>query len=68
MPLYDFHCPTCDKNVELLVRFDATPPCPSCGSDEMRRLVSGTRAPGKSGEIIKAGRARAAREGHLSNF
>ncbi len=68
MPLYDFHCPDCDQNSELLARFENTPPCPHCGSTHLQRLVSGTSPPGTSKDLIKAGRARAAREGHLSNF
>jgi putative FmdB family regulatory protein len=68
MPLYDFHCAVCDKTSELLVRFDDKPSCPHCGSGAMVRAVSGTSPPGISKGLIKAGRARAAREGHLSNF
>ena len=68
MPLYDFHCAACDATSELLIRFDAQPDCPHCGSSAMTRAVSGTVAPGTSKGLIKAGRARAAREGHLSNF
>ena len=68
MPLYDFHCPQCDKTVELLARLDATPPCPACGAEGLQRLVSCIAPEGKSGEIIKAGRAQAAREGHFSNY
>ena len=66
MPLYDFHCPQCDKTVELLARFDATPPQSGL---RRRGVAASCIAPeGKSGEIIKAGRAQAAREGHFSNY
>jgi putative FmdB family regulatory protein len=68
MPLYSYHCAGCDKDVELLISFSDTPACPACGSEKMERLVSRTAPEGKSRGIIKAGRARAAREGHLSNF
>lgn len=68
MPLYGFHCADCDKDSELLVGFSDKPRCPSCGSRKMERLVSRVAAPGKSKSLVKAARARAAREGHLSNF
>lgn len=68
MPLYGFHCKQCDKDCELLVGFDDKPPCPACGSRRMERLVSRPAPPGKSKGLVKAARAQAAREGHLSNF
>ncbi|CAN5242943.1 hypothetical protein BH10PSE15_BH10PSE15_00470 [soil metagenome] len=68
MPIYDFHCPKCDTVVELLVRFSDTPACPACGHEQIDRLVAATAAPGKSAAMVKAGRAMAARAGHLSNF
>lgn len=40
MPLYDYHCSACDKTFELLVRSSTVPVCPSCGSDQLQRLVS----------------------------
>ncbi|AJP74531.1 FmdB family zinc ribbon protein [Sphingomonas hengshuiensis] len=68
MPIYDFHCPKCDGIVELLVRFSDTPGCPACGHAQLERLVGVTAPPGKSAALAKAWRARAGREGHLSNF
>ena len=68
MPLYGFHCPTCDKDSELLVGFDDKPRCPHCGGRKMARLVSRPAPPGKSKGVVKVARAQAAREGHLSNF
>lgn len=68
MPLFDFHCPQCDKTSELIVRFSDKPLCPECGAADMVRLLSGTAPPGKSAGIAKACRAEAARQGHLSNF
>jgi putative FmdB family regulatory protein len=68
MPLYDYTCKKCDQTFELLVRSSQTPECPKCGSRRLDRHVSMPTAPGKSGAIIAAGRARAAREGHLSNY
>lgn len=68
MPLYSFHCAKCDADLELLVGSNETAKCPTCGSRKLQRLVSRVAPPGKSRGIIKAGRAQAAREGHLSNF
>ena len=68
MPLYGFHCRKCGDDVELLVGFDEAPKCPGCGSRKMDRLMSRVAPPGKSKGIIKAARAQAGREGHLSNF
>jgi putative FmdB family regulatory protein len=68
MPLYGFHCAECDKDAELLVGLSEKPKCPSCGSKKMQRLVSRVAAPGKSAGLVKTARARAAREGHFSNY
>lgn len=68
MPLYSFHCTKCREDVELLIGFSDTPVCSACGSKKLQRLMSLTAPPGRSKALMKAGRARAAREGHLSHF
>ncbi len=68
MPFYSYVCKGCGHGFETLVRGDETPACPSCASTELERQMSMVTAPGKSGEIIKSARARAAREGHFSNY
>jgi putative FmdB family regulatory protein len=68
MPLYDYTCKKCDQTFELLVLSSTKPTCPHCGSKSLQKLISAPIAPGKSGAIIAAGRARAAREGHTSNY
>lgn len=68
MPIYDFHCPQCDTVVELLVRFSDTPACPSCGHPQIERRIGLTAPPSVSAALAKVWRARAAREGHMSNF
>ena len=68
MPLYDFRCPKCACTVELLVRSDATPDCPTCGAVPMEKLVSKPAAPGQSAELVRSARAQARREGHFSNY
>ncbi len=67
MPLFDFHCSSCDKTFELLIKASSTPACPECGGT-VEKLVSCPVAPGQSAGIIASARSRAAREGHFSNF
>ena len=40
MPLYEYACPSCDQNFELLVRFGENPPCPECGSTRLEKQLS----------------------------
>ncbi|MCQ9372728.1 zinc ribbon domain-containing protein [Methyloversatilis sp. XJ19-13] len=68
MPLHDFHCRKCEMNFDRLVRGDTPITCPGCGSDQVDKLLSAPQAPGRSKDIIAAGRAAAAREGHFSNY
>ncbi|MBL8451326.1 MAG: zinc ribbon domain-containing protein [Zoogloea sp.] len=68
MPIYDFHCLSCDRIFERITRADALPACPHCGAAQVERLVSMPAAPGKSAGIIASGRKQAAREGHFSNY
>lgn len=42
MPLYEFQCPTCKKQVEELMKHsDPNPKCKAC-EVEMRKLISRT--------------------------
>ena len=68
MPLFDFHCQDCDKTAEMLVRSDATPSCPACGSTAMQKLISKPAAPGTSADLVRSARAQAQREGHFSHY
>ncbi|MGB9117216.1 FmdB family zinc ribbon protein [Bradyrhizobium sp.] len=68
MPLYSYRCAECDKDIELLISSSDTPACPTCGSQDLERLVSRTAPEGKSRGLVKSARAQAAREGHLSNY
>lgn len=67
MPLYDFHCNSCNKTIEMMAKHDHTPCCPECG-DAMQKLMSCPAPPGQSAAIIASGRAQAAKEGHFSNY
>jgi putative FmdB family regulatory protein len=68
MPLYYFHCRTCDKTSELLIRGSETAECPHCGATNLDQQIAKPATPGRSKEIIRSARAQAAREGHFSNY
>lgn len=68
MPLFDFRCTECDKTVELLIRGETSPVCPTCGSSALQKLVSKPASPGTSAELVRSARAQAKREGHFSNY
>jgi putative FmdB family regulatory protein len=68
MPIYDFHCKSCDKTFELLVGLSAVPSCPECGNATLEKLPSLTAPQGKTAGFLAKARAQAAREGHFSNF
>lgn len=68
MPLYSYRCSACDGTFETLVRSGETPACPSCGSQALDKLLSKPAPDAKSGRLLAAGRAAAAREGHFSNY
>lgn len=40
MPLYEYACQECDEEFEALVLKGRTPSCPSCGSEDLERLLS----------------------------
>jgi putative FmdB family regulatory protein len=68
MPLYDYTCKKCSQTFELLIISSTKAACPHCGSAKLQRLVSAPVAPGRSGAIMAAGRARAVKEGHACNY
>ena len=68
MPLYDYTCDKCGRLFELLVMSASLPLCPHCGSDRLQQLIGAPAAPGKSAGIMAAGRARAAKAGHTTNY
>jgi putative FmdB family regulatory protein len=46
MPLYEYHCDSCDATVELLIRSpDETPECPQCRSQHLTKQLSVVAAP-----------------------
>jgi putative FmdB family regulatory protein len=69
MPLYDYRCQQCQSVSELLIMSSSTTAaCPQCGSEAMEKLLSAPVPPGRSKALIASSRARAAREGHFSNY
>ncbi len=42
MPIYEYYCPRCDVRFSHLARRydEPAPPCPRCGSRDVRRLIS----------------------------
>ncbi len=44
MPIYEYACPTCGKEFEVLQRFSDEPVrvCPTCGADQVRKKISAT--------------------------
>ena len=41
MPIYEYGCTTCGASFEKLMKLDASaPPCPECGSEEVKKKVS----------------------------
>lgn len=40
MPIYEFNCPKCKANFEELVFGQAIPPCPKCGNEKTKKLLS----------------------------
>ncbi|MCS7046033.1 MAG: zinc ribbon domain-containing protein [Gemmataceae bacterium] len=40
MPLYEFHCPSCDHTFEELVFEDEAVACPDCASQQVTKLLS----------------------------
>lgn len=41
MPIYEFRCPKCGHDTELIRKMDdPLPPCPECSEPEMDRLIS----------------------------
>ena len=41
MPLYDYHCETCGKDLEILMNGNAEPPnCSYCGGANLKKLIS----------------------------
>jgi putative FmdB family regulatory protein len=47
MPIYEFECEGCGEVFEELVAVGAAAPCPECGLERTRRLMSAVSPPGR---------------------
>jgi len=47
MPLYEYQCRDCEAQAELLVQGDQQPKCPTCGSENLTKLLSVVAAPAR---------------------
>ena len=68
MPLYDYHCTACGHDFETLVRQDAVPVCPQCGSAQLQKCVSRIAPAGKIEAIRMSNRRAAAAQGHFDHY
>jgi putative FmdB family regulatory protein len=59
MPIYEYMCRTCDAHYEALIRREAQPTCPACGSHDGERLFS---LPTVKSESTRAKSMRAAKK------
>jgi putative FmdB family regulatory protein len=73
MPIYEFECEACGEVFEELVAAGAAAPCPRCGSERTRRLLSTVSPPGRMprGAAVRSDESRrrenvAAREQRIS--
>ena len=52
MPLFEYRCHSCTKDVELLIRSEERPVCPACGSHHLDKLLSAAAAPASNGQAL----------------
>jgi putative FmdB family regulatory protein len=64
MPLYDFRCRACGRDFEALVRPSHDPVCPSCGSPDLERLLTGAGFSVRSGGLSPAARRAVQKQQH----
>lgn len=41
MPIFEYVCGACEQRFEKIGRPDETPPCPTCGATDTKKLLSG---------------------------
>lgn len=52
MPIYEYDCQGCGKQVEVLVRGGEQPLCPECSSSELVKRLSVPAAPVANGSSL----------------
>jgi putative FmdB family regulatory protein len=68
MPMYEYQCNACHADFERLVRGDAVPTCPECGSSELTKVLSRLAPAGKIEAIRMSNRRAAAAQGLFNNY
>lgn len=68
MPFFSYRCTACGEEFETLVRSGETPECPKCRGTSLERLLAAPMVAGKTEAALQGIRARAAKEGHFSNY
>jgi putative FmdB family regulatory protein len=61
MPIYEFECEECGERFEELVGVEVgSAPCPSCGAERTRRLISPVSPPGRQprGAAVRSDESR----------
>lgn len=45
MPIYEYHCPACGNEVEILQKISDAPltDCPKCGKNSLQKVISSTQ-------------------------
>jgi putative FmdB family regulatory protein len=63
MPIYEFSCRACSERFEKLIRTGDVPGCPSCGSQDLERIVSlfAVSSEGTRSTALAAGRRQASK-------
>jgi len=51
MPIYDYHCPSCGTDFELLVRNGTKVACPNCSGRRVERMMSVPARPTSGGKV-----------------
>ena len=68
MPLFDYHCPQCNADFELLVRASTVPTCPTCASTALEKRVSRIAPAGTIEAIRLSNRKAADAQGHFNHY
>lgn len=55
MPIFEFECLDCEKQVEILVRNQELPVCPVCQGKKLEKLMSVAAVSGKEAGLPMAG-------------
>ncbi|MDR1291249.1 MAG: zinc ribbon domain-containing protein [Planctomycetaceae bacterium] len=51
MPIYEYFCPKCEREFELLIRSSDIPVCPDCGNKKLTREMSAPATHTRSNEF-----------------